>query len=67
MHPGRTFTSEFTKLAYHFGVGLGFENMPLAQEESAQLTKVLDFSVENNPYGTVFIRERLLPTVEVDD
>src|ERR1039458_1974584 len=51
----------------HLSVGLGFENMPLAQEESAQLTKVVDFSVENDPDSAILIRERLVATAKIDD
>ena len=49
------------------GVALCLESVALGQKERAQFTEVLNFSVENDPNCAVFVGQRLVATVQVDD
>ena len=41
--------------------------MSLGQETLPQFLIVVDFAIEDNPDGAIFIRDRLMATFEVDD
>ena len=50
-----------------FGVGLGAELMAAGLELAAQFAVVIDFAVEDDPDGSVFVGHRLLASGPVDD
>src|SRR5688572_20736773 len=49
------------------GIGLSFEDVPALFQDGAYSLKVIDFSVIHHPDVACFIRNRLLPGVQVDD
>jgi hypothetical protein len=50
-----------------FGITVGIKAMAVALEGSAQLGEVIDFAIEYDPYGAVFVMDRLLSGTQVDD
>src|ERR1700720_2113933 len=50
-----------------FGVGLGFEDVALGEKKFTEFLIVVDFPVENDPDGAVFVRDGLVAGVEVND
>src|SRR5260370_32610976 len=49
------------------GVAVGFEAVPSRDQVAPQLLVAVDFPVEHHPDGTVFIRNRLMAGIEVND
>src|SRR6266576_360071 len=52
---------------YSFGIALGAVPMTSGFQPGTQLTMVVDFPVVNNPKTLVFIADRLLPGLHVND
>ena len=50
-----------------FGIAVGSKPVPGANQIAAKLLIVIDFAVEHDPYRTVFIRNRLMTGVEIDN
>jgi hypothetical protein len=50
-----------------FGIALGAVTMTAGFQPNSQLTMVVDFPVVNNPKTLVFIGDRLLPSLDVND
>src|SRR5438876_5601418 len=50
-----------------FGIALSAVAMTASFQPGTQLTMVVDFPVVNNPQILVFIRDRLLPGLHVND
>jgi hypothetical protein len=50
-----------------FGVGLGLEDVALGEEKFTEFLIVVDFPVENDPYGAILVRDGLVAGVEVND
>jgi hypothetical protein len=51
----------------HFRIGLSSEDMAARLQIPAQILVVVDFAVENDPYGFVFVAEGLVAGVQIDD
>jgi len=51
----------------YFGIGVGIEAVSALFELAAQFGKIVDFSVEDNPDGFVFVENRLMSTRQVDN
>ena len=49
----------FVQMDDRFGVGIGGKPMAFGDQLGPQLTIVVDFSVEGDPYGAVFVADRL--------
>src|SRR5437763_121624 len=52
---------------YRFGIAVGPIPVPLRLQLRAQFRVIIDFSVEYDPGGLVFIADRLLPGGKIDD
>ena len=57
----------FVEMDQHFGVALSAEAMPGPFQSAAEVAEVIDFAVENDPHGAVFVRQWLFAAGEVDD
>ena len=57
----------FVEMDKHFGIAIGAEAMPGPFEPAAEVAEVIDFAVEDDPYRTVFVGQRLFAAGEVDD
>ncbi len=55
------------KMQDDFGVGVCGEAVPAGLELGAQLHIVVDLAVEHDPQGSIFVADRLLPSIEVND
>src|SRR5687767_3388808 len=51
----------------HFGVAVGSEDMPEANQLGAKLLEVVDLSIEDDPDGGFRIGHRLMSEGEIDD
>src|ERR1700680_2997527 len=52
---------------YGFSVGMGAKSVALGNKKGAQLRKVVNFPIEDDPYGAVFIRHRLCARANIDN
>ena len=50
-----------------FGIGLTLEDMPFGEEEFAQLLVVINLAVENDPDIVVFVGQRLMAALDVNN
>src|ERR1035438_1727934 len=50
-----------------FGIGVSGEDMTASLQLGTQLGKIINLAVEDNPNRLVFIEDRLVPTLQVDD
>ena len=57
----------FVEMDEHFGVALRAKTMAGSFQPGSQLTEVVDFAVEDNPHGVVFVAQGLPATGPVDD
>src|SRR3989442_12516743 len=57
----------FVQVDEHLGVRRGREPMPLRQELGRELSIVVDLTVEDHPHGSIFVGQRLVAGLEVDD
>jgi hypothetical protein len=48
-------------------VGPSPKGVTLAQQKCSQLLEIVDFAVEYDPEGTILVRQRLMPSVQVYD
>ena len=48
-------------------VSLGLEDVSLGPELFSKLFVVVDFSIEYDPDGTIFVRNRLMAAIQIDD
>jgi len=51
----------------HLGVGLGGERVPCGDQLGAKVEVVVDLAVLDDPYGGVFVVDRLVSAIDVDD
>ncbi len=52
---------------HHLGVRPGLESMAELREKVAQALVVVDFAIEDDPERPVFVRDRLMASLDVDD
>ena len=57
----------FIEVNDRFCIRFGSEAVPAADQFFAQTTIVVDFSIQGNPDGLIFIRDRLMPSGEIDN
>jgi hypothetical protein len=50
-----------------FGVAIGAVLMAALNQRLAQRAMIVNFAVEDDPEGAIFVRDRLMPGFEVDD
>jgi hypothetical protein len=52
---------------YHLRIGFGLKNMALLFQLCPQFHKIVYFAIEYDPEGAVFVVERLIACVKVND
>ena len=57
----------FVQVDEHFRVALGAELVAGLFEPAPQVAEIVDFAVEHDPHGAVFVRKRLFSAGQVDD
>src|SRR5205085_775399 len=57
----------FVQVNDRFRIARRPQRMPALLEVAPQLLVVVDFAVENDPDGSVFVRDRLVAVIEIDD
>src|SRR6267154_5714420 len=57
----------FIKMNNDFGIGMSEAAMAAGLQLRAQLGKVIDLAVVDNPNGLIFVEDRLVPARQVDD
>ena len=57
----------FVEMNDDFGIGLGVEAMTALFQFGAELRKIVDFAIEDDPRAAVFVEYRLVAAGKVDD
>jgi hypothetical protein len=50
-----------------FGIAIGGESMPFGNERIAKGLVIVDLTVEDHPNAAIFVRDRLMPSAQIDD
>src|SRR5215467_11666903 len=61
------FTKVFIQVGDALGIRMGGKDMPPFRELLTELPIIVDFSIEDDDHGTIFIVDRLTPAVDIND